>query len=216
MFDRLRTYLSSGPLEPKPEAAFDRAIEAQRKHYAALKPQVARLLFHRTKLEADVAERRAEVARVYDQACRAAERGDDVSALELIEHKRVLQASLSEADEQLDASRKDCHRAKQALLRASETIGSLEREKRDSRATVAAIGARRRLQQIAAHDPAEEQALERARDHAAKVSAEYAIERQIDAELDGPWGDPVLHGDDARGELQRLKLRRLGSTSTAA
>ena len=54
-----------------PQAVYEQAIEERVRQYRELKEAVAGILYMRTKLEGEIGERRAEIARLHDDIRRA-------------------------------------------------------------------------------------------------------------------------------------------------
>ena len=88
-----------------PEAVYEQAIAERVRQYRELKDAVAGILFLRTKLESEITEQRAEIARLHDDARRAVRRGQDDISLSLITRKQGLFADLERAEEELQAVR---------------------------------------------------------------------------------------------------------------
>ena len=193
-----------------PEAVYEQAISERTRQYRELKQAVAGILYMRTKLEAEITERRAEIARIHDDVRRAVRRSQDDFSLTLIAHKQALFEDLERAEQELQGVRNEAEEAKNNLVRFRDEIRSLVREKGRMLATLANATARRRLR--AALDglsvDAEMAALENVREHIAKITTEGELEQEI-----GDVGmrvrmralrDEARH-DAARGELEQLK-----------
>jgi len=73
-----------------PEVVYEQAIAERVRQYRELKDAVAGILYMRNKLESEIADRRAEIARLHDDVRRAIRRGEDESSLALIAHKQAL------------------------------------------------------------------------------------------------------------------------------
>ncbi len=196
-----------------PRAVYEQAIDERTKQYRQLKEAVAGILYMRTKLEAEITERRAEIARVHDDARRAIRRGRDEVALPLIARKQALMEELERAERELEGVRAEAEDAKANLVRFREEIKSLVREKGRMLATLANAQARRRMQEAieGLSVDAEMRALEGVREHISRI----ATERHLDRELgDDPLTrdrlrtirDEARH-EAAQRELDELKLR---------
>ena len=70
-----------------PRAVYEQAINERTRQYRQLKEAVAGILYMRNKLEAEITERRAEIARLHDDVRRAVRCGQDELSLELIARK---------------------------------------------------------------------------------------------------------------------------------
>jgi phage shock protein A len=179
-----------------PRAVYEAAILERTKQYHALKEAVAGILYMRNKLEAEIHERRAEIARLHDDVRRAVRRGHDEGAVALIARKQALLEELEHSERELEGVRAEAEEAKQNLVRFREEIRALVNEKGRMLATLANAQARRRIQQAleGLSVDAERRALEGVREHIARLATEGALEREIG-------------GDDA-GLRQRLRAIR--------
>jgi len=192
-----------------PEVVYEQAIAERVRQYRELKDAVAGILFLRTKLESEIAERRAEIARLHDDVRRAVRRGQDDISLSLIARKQGLFEDLERAEEELQGVRVSAEEAKDNLVRFRDEIRSLVREKGRMLATLANAKARRRLQ-VAIEGlsvDAELDALEGVREYVSRL----ALEGDLDKEL----GDVGLRNrlrefrDEARQESARNELEQL-------
>src|SRR5262245_66640669 len=73
-----------------PAAVYEQAIEDRTRQYRDLKEAVAGILYMRNKLEAEIHERRVEIARIHDDVRTAIRRGHDDLSLPLIENEQRL------------------------------------------------------------------------------------------------------------------------------
>jgi len=198
--------------ERNPRAVYEQAIDERVRQYAELKKAVAGILYMRTKLEAEIEERRAEAARLGDDVSRAIRQGDDAAALALITQRQVLIEDVDRAERELAGVRGESAEAKRNLLRFREEIRSLEREKIQMLATLANAQARRRIQEAfeGFSIEAEMRALEGVREHIARTVSEGSLERELDAEgLDARIREIRVEArvDAARRELAEIKGR---------
>ncbi len=193
-----------------PEAVYEQAIRGRLKQYRELKDAVAGILFMRSKLTSEIAERRAEIARLHDETRRSLARRDDENCLTLIAHKQVLFEDLERSEKELGVVRIQAEEAKANLVRFREEIRSLVREKGRMLATLANAKARRRLQSAieGLSVDAEMEALEGVREQIERMGAE----RELDEEIGGNELRGQLRGfrdqarrDAARSELDQLK-----------
>ena len=197
--------------EQNPRAVYEQAIAERVRRYQELKQAVAGVLFMRNKLEAEVAERRAELARTHDDIRHAVTRGDDEVGLALIQHKQLLVGEAERAEREWSGIVREAEEAKANLLRFREEIRVLERERGRSLATLANARARRRLRE--AFDgvslDADMQALESVRAHVAQLGAEGELERELGVSDDTTRRIRALRADaeqeGARRELEALK-----------
>lgn len=194
-----------------PEAVYEQAIGERVRQYRELKAAVAGILFMRTKLEAEVTERRAEIARLHDDVKRAVRNGQEETSLTLITHKQALFDDLERSEDELKGVRSQAEEAKDNLVRFREEIRALVREKGRMLATLANAKARRRLQ-VAIEGlsvDAEMDALESVREQISRI----AVEGDLDTEI----GDTTLRSrlreyrDEARVEAARTELEQLKS-----
>ncbi len=195
-----------------PEVVYEQAIAERVRQYRELKDAVAGILYMRNKLESEIADRRAEIARLHDDVRRSIRRGEDETAFTLIAHKQALFEDLERAEQELDQVRGQAEEAKTNLVRFREEIRSLVREKGRMLATLANARARRRLQSAieGLSVDAEMDALENVREHISRT----ALAGEVNKEL-GDDGDAFrvkLRGfrdearrDSARAELESLK-----------
>ena len=206
-----------------PEVVYEQAISERVRQYRELKDAVAGILFMRNKLESEIADRRAEIARLHDDVRRAVRRGEEESSLSLIAHKQALFEDLERAEQDLDHVRTQVEEAKTNLVRFREEIRSLVREKGRMLATLANARARRRLQAAieGLSIDAEMDALENVREHISRV----VMEGEINKEIGQDGGDAFrtkLRGyrdearrESARSELENLKEELLTTTIPA-
>ena len=197
--------------EQNPRAVYEQAIAERVRRYQELKQAVAGILFMRNKLEAEVGERRAELARTHDDIRQAVKRGDDPAGLALIQHKHLLVGEAERAERDWSGIMREAEEAKANLLRFREEIRLLERERGRTLATLANARARRRLRE--AFDglsvDADMQALESVRTHVAQLSSEGELERELGISDDTGRRIRALRADAeqeaARSELEALK-----------
>jgi phage shock protein A len=178
-----------------PRAVYEQAIHERLKRYAELKEAVAGILYLRNKLEAEIRDRRGEIARLAADAERAVRRSDESLAVAIVTHRHELVEDLARAEQELEGLRNEADAAKENLLHFREEIRSLEREK--GRALAVFASARMRRQVRAAIDglsvDADVRALEGVREHVAKLATE--------AHLDGE----LARGSDLRHRLAEIR-----------
>ena len=165
----------------------------------------------RSKLEGEIVERRAEIARLHDDVRRAVRRGGDESALDLIQHKQKLFEELERAEAELEVVRSQAEEAKENLLAFREEIRSLVREKGHMLATLANAKARRRLQ-VAIEGlsvDTEMDALENVREHISRIAMEGQLNREL-GEVGGDLRKQLREfRDEGRSEAARSELEAL-------
>lgn len=209
-----------------PAAVYEQAISERTRQYRELKEAVAGILYMRNKLEAEISERRMEIARLHDDIRAAIRRGHDQLSLSLIENKQVLMDELERAERELEGVRHEAEEAKANLIRFRDEIRSLTREKGRMLATLANANARRRLNEAVdgLSVDADMKALEAVRDHIARLATEGTLDREIGGDEHTrrrlrAIRDDVRH-EAARRELEELKQslrpRTLAETASGA
>ncbi len=192
-----------------PRAVYEQAINERTKQYRQLKEAVAGILYMRNKLEAEISERRVEIARLHDDVRRAVRGGHDDLSVRLIAQKQSLHEDLERAESELESVRSEAEEAKANLVRFREEIRSLVREKSRMVATLANARARRRISEAleGLSVDAEMKALETVREHIARISTEGRLDREL--------GDDGLRTrlrairDEARDDAARRELAEL-------
>jgi phage shock protein A len=191
-----------------PRAVYEQAIDERTRQYRELKEAVAGILYMRNKLEGEILERRAEIARMHEDIRRAVRRGQDDISLTLIAQKQSLMEELERAEREFAGLRAEAEEAKANLVRFREEIRTLVREKGRMLATLANAHARRRIQEAleGLSVDAEMKALEGVREHIARISTEGSLEREL-------GGEQRLRlraiRDEARSEAARRELDEL-------
>lgn len=195
----------------EPEVVYEQAIAERVRQYRELKDAVAGILYMRNKLESEIGERRAEIARLHDDVRRAVRRGEEETSLSLIAHKQALFEELERAEQELEQIRIQADEAKTNLVRFREEIRALVREKGRMLATLANARARRRLQSAieGLSVDAEMDALENVREHVTRMVMESEVNNELGE--DGDAFRMKLRGfrDEARRESARAELESL-------
>lgn len=202
--------------EDNPRAVYENAISERVRQYRQLKDAVAGILYMRNKLEAELGDRREELARTLEDMRRAVRRGDDEVGLALIQRKQALVAEIDRAESDYEGLKSEAEEAKGNLVRFREEIRSLEREKGQTLARIANASARRRIK--AAIDglsvDADMRALENVRQHVAKLSTENELDKELGIADDVSQRIKAIrqeaHDDASRRELAELK-REMGA-----
>jgi phage shock protein A len=196
-----------------PQGVYESAIRTRLRRYAELKEAVAGILYLRNKLEAEIRDRRAEIARLASDAERAVRRGDESLAVAIVTHRHELESDLARAEGELEGLRNEADAAKDNLLHFREEIRSLEREK--GRALAVWAGARMRRQVRAALDGMsvddDVRALEGVREHVAKLATEAHLDGEIARGSELGVRLAEIRGDArteaAREEVEAIKRR---------
>jgi phage shock protein A len=194
-----------------PEVVYEQAIAERVRQYRELKEAVAGILYMRNKLESEIAERRAEIARLHDDIRRSLRSGRDEMALALIAQKQQLFEELERAESEQGDVRRQSEEAKNNLVRFREEIRSLVREKGRMLATLANAKARRRLQ-VAIEGlsvDAEMDALESVREHIQRMTVEGNLQKELGDEDDGFRHRLREFRDESRRESAQAELEQL-------
>ena len=193
-----------------PAAVYEQAISERTRQYRSLKEAVAGILYMRNKLEAEITERRVDIARLHDDIRAAIRQGQDELSLSLIESKQSLMDELERAERELEGVRSEAEEAKANLVRFRDEIRSLTREKGRMLATLANANARRRMNEALEgfSVDADMKALESVRDHIARAATEGQLEREIGGD-DGTRKRLRAIRDDVRHEAARRELEEL-------
>ncbi len=196
--------------ERSPRAVYEQAIDARRKQYREIKQAVAGVLYMRARIEHELSERRAELARTIEDLRRAVAHDEDESALALMARRDQLQNELEHAQRELDELRNEAEEAKGNLVRFREEIRGLEREKGRALAALANAAARRRVQETLAglSVDADLRALEHVREHVARLRNEVGLEREI-GEASGLGERLRAIRDEAREDAARRELEAM-------
>lgn len=192
-----------------PRAVYEQAINERTHQYRELKEAVAGILFMRNKLEADILERRAEIARLFDDIRRAIRSGNDDTSVHLIAQKQLLMEDLERAERELEGVRMEAEEAKSNLVRFREEIRELVDEKSRMLATLASAQTRRRISEAidGLSVDADMRALDSVRDHIARISTESSLDREIGADQVRTRIRSIR--DEVRGEAARRELAEL-------
>jgi phage shock protein A len=192
-----------------PRAVYEQAINERTHQYRDLKEAVAGILFMRNKLEADIIERRANVARLFDDVRRAIRSGNDDTSIHLIAQKQLLMEDLERAERELEGVRMEAEEAKSNLVRFREEIRELVDEKSRMLATLASAQTRRRISEAidGLSVDADMRALDSVRDHIARIATESSLDREIGADQVRTRIRSIR--DEVRGEAARRELAEL-------
>lgn len=194
-----------------PDAVYERVIGERVRQYAELKRAVAGILYMRNKIEGEIRDRRAELARLHSDIARAVEKNDDEVAVVLITQKEGLLQDLERSEKELDEVSAECEGAKGNLVKFRAEIRNLEREKVRMLAALANARARKRIQEAfeGLSTEGEMRALESVRGEIERMKAESRIDVDMDSGLEkrvrAIRDEAKLEA--ARRELDELKRR---------
>lgn len=197
--------------EANPRAVYETAIQARSVQYRDLKDAVAGILYTRNKLEAELGERRQELARTLEDLRRAVARGDDAAGLALVQHKQSVMSDLERCEREVETLRGEAEEAKKNLVRFREEIRALEHEKGRMLAALANARARRRMHEAlnGLSVEADVQALDGVRANVSRMVAAASLERELGAGDETAQRIRALRSeaslDAARRELDELK-----------
>jgi phage shock protein A len=197
--------------EENPRAVYEQAIAERVAQYRELKDAVAGILYMRNKLEAELVDRRADLARTHEDIRRAVRRGDDEVGLALISHKQILVDDLARTHKEWQGLRDEAEEAKGNLVRFREEIRALEREKGRIVATLANAKARRRMSEAleGISVDADMRALDAVREHVARLQTAGTLDRELGGDIGLEARVRAIreeaHQEAARRELDELK-----------
>lgn len=196
-----------------PDAVYEAAIRERVAHYATLREAAAGVIYLRGKLDRELQQRSAELARVRRQLDVAVEHDDDPAALALIARRDALDGDVTRIAAELGELTAEAEAAKQNLVAFQDQIVRLRDERVRMLARLANAKARLRLHEtLSGVSPEVDiQALETVRDHVNRLVGEVSLLR------DG--GDPdlarrlgVIRDHEAaaaaRAQLDELKRTR--------
>lgn len=188
-----------------PQAVYEQAIAERTRQYRELKQAVAGILYMRNKIEADICERRTEIAQIHEDIRRCVQQGDDELALSLISQKQTLEEEIERGEGELRTVQNEAQEAKGNLARFREEIRSLEREKVRILATLANARARRRIQDAldGLSVEADMRALESVREYVARVATEGRLTKELEED-----GDLRQRVREIRSEARSAATRR--------
>lgn len=193
-----------------PRAVYEQAIAQRIQQYQHLKEAVAGILYLRAKLEGEIGDRRADLARLHDDLKRSVRNNDDELALQLVQHKQRLVEDLERAEGELGTLRDEAETAKENLLRFREEIRALEREKGRAVAMVAGAQARRRVRTAieGLSVDADVRALESVREHVSRLASEAHLDRELAQAGEMPERLREIR-EEARQEAARRELAEM-------
>ena len=196
-----------------PDAVYERVIGERVRQYADLKRAVAGILYMRNKIEGEIRDRRAELARLQADIARAVGKNDDEVAVVLITQKDGLLQDLERSEKELDEVSAECESAKTNLVKFRAEIRNLEREKVRMLAALANARARKRINEAfeGLSTEGEMRALEGVRGEIERMKAESRMDVDMDS---GPR--EARARDPRRGQARRRAPRARGAEAAAA
>ncbi len=199
-----------------PGVVYEQAILERKRQYGELKQAVAGILYMRNKLDAEIEERRMEIARLHDDIRRSVRNGQDDLSLTFIAHKEDLFEELERSEKELQSVREEAAEAKDNLIKFREELEALVREKGRMMAKMANAQTRRRLKTAldSLSVDTEMAALENVREHIERISVEGQIDREVGetpvrVQMRSLRNEARLEA--ARAELSALK-QKIGSS----
>ena len=194
-----------------PDAVYERVIGERVRQYAELKRAVAGILYMRNKIEGEIKDRRAELARLQADIARAVGKNDDEVAVVLITQKDTLLQDLERSEKELDEVSAECEGAKANLVKFRAEIRNLEREKVRMLAALANARARKRINEAfeGLSTEGEMRALEGVRGEIERMKAESRMDVDMDSGLEKRVRAirDEAKVEAARRELEELKRR---------
>lgn len=220
LFTRMRNLLRGqlarwvgGRERRDPDAVYEAAIQERLGQYRTLREAAAGVLYMRSKLDRELAQRAQELAWAREQLAAAVERDDDDAALALIVRRDALAAEVDRLAAELRDLTAEAEGAKRNLVAFQDQIARLREERVRMVARLANAKARLRLHETlrGLSPEADIQALDAVRDHVERLATEVQLVRE--------GGDPALErrlgtirdaevAAAARAQLDELKRTR--------
>ncbi len=207
MRNLLRALLSPRNAED-PRAVLHEEIEKNRAGYDALREAALQTLYLRNKLEAELFEQRALVARLHDRARRAVRAGDERAGLEFLESVERERGQLLQLEEALVELKQRAAHFKRKVQDKDGAIRSLQRERSQVDLQRRSLALLQRVERVPTEEapPRLQAARAQLQAERAQLSALQELEQ---ASLPSPASV------SAKIELERLKRRgRQGGTIT--
>jgi len=201
-----------------PDAVYEAAIRERVAQYTTLRQAAAGILYLRSKLERELAQRTGELARVQHHLDLAVARDDDPAALALLARRDHLDADVERLAAELNELTAEAEAAKRNLIAFQDQIVQLREERVRMLARLANAKARLRLHEtLSGMSPeADIRALEAVRDHVSRLVAEVALVREGgDPELARRLGVIRDHEATAAAHAQLEELKRTRRTGVA-
>jgi phage shock protein A len=169
-----------------PDAVYEAAIQERLVQYRTLREAAAGVLYMRSKLDRELAQRAQELSWAREQLAAAVDRDDDEAALALIVRRDALASEVERVGGELRELTAEADGAKRNLIAFQDQIARLREERVRMAARLANAKARLRLHETlrGLSPEADIQALDAVRDHVERLVTEVQLVRE--------GGDPAL------------------------
>ncbi|MBI4870705.1 MAG: PspA/IM30 family protein [Candidatus Riflebacteria bacterium] len=125
----IRGWLSGKQDDDDPSKVFQRAVDEFRERYRKTRDVVAAVIRERDAVRAEFDRKKAEVAKLHQQARAAVKAKDDATALVCLEREKAMERTLDDLEHQLGDLEQEASRARQALLKLDQEVERLERDR---------------------------------------------------------------------------------------
>jgi phage shock protein A len=192
------------PLDP--EGAFREALDAHEERHEELKKAAAGVLYVGLKLEGELLELRAEVARLHAAIRSMIRTNNEPRALALIAEKQRLSTELERREAELADVKGDADEATARVIASADERRKLEREKLRTIAMLSVARARKRVHELREREQqGPNRALDEVRAEAARLEGESHLDRELSSDVLTRELGPGLDDDGARTELARIR-----------
>jgi phage shock protein A len=194
--------------EPKavdPFTAYRDAIASHDARHEELRRAAAGVMFARIKLEGDVLELRAEIARFHADIRAYVRGGNERHALLLIEEKRRLSAELVDRERELSSMKNEADEASAEVMASASTRRNLEREKLRAIATLTVARARKNMAELREREAQPTHELEQVREQIARIAGESSLDRELGGDVLVRELGPGFGDEGARAELAAIR-----------
>jgi phage shock protein A len=191
------------PLDP--ERAYNEALDAHAERHEELRRAAAGVLYVRIRLEGDLIELRADIARLHAAITAMVRAGNEPRALSLIAEKQRLAAELERREAELAELSGDSDDATAQVAASADERRNLEREKLRTIAAISIARAKKKIAELRARERGPEAALEEVRAEVARLEGETHLDRELDGELLTRELGPGFDIDHAKTELARIR-----------
>jgi phage shock protein A len=190
-----------------PERAYRRALDAHAERHEELRRAAAGALYVQFRLEADLLELRAEIARVHSVIRNLVRAGNESRALALIAEKQRLAAELERRENELAEMRGDADDATAQVVASAGERRNLQREKLRTIAAISVARAKKKIADLRAQAAAHERELEEVRAEVLRLEGESHLARELDGDVLARELGPGFDIDHAKTELARIRAR---------